>query len=146
MKVISLWQPYATLAVSGYKRFETRPFPPPSALAPGERLAIAATKQIKTEQQIVVNAPRLQRYYSQIGLPEWRTLVRGCIVGTVLLGEAFVITAEAIAKIDEQEYVFGDWRDGRWAWPLLDPIALATPIPMRGRQGIWNYAGEILAG
>src|SRR5580692_11927339 len=115
MKVICLWQPYAHLAVTRHKKNETRPFLPPSTLKVGDRFAIASTKQIKIEQQEAADHPRLVRHYRNLGLPAWRSLPCGCIVGTVALGEAFMIDNAIIADLDEKEYVFGDWRPGRFA-------------------------------
>lgn len=143
MKVISLWQPYAALAVHGYKRFETRPFPPPRTMVVGDRFAIASTKQIKSEQQVAAQHPRLQRYYRNLKLPEWILLSRGCIVGTVILGKTTEITNSTIMELDEQEYVFGDWRPGRFAWELLEPLAFKVPISVRGQQGVWDYNGLV---
>ena len=144
MKALSLWTPYSQLAVNGFKKYETRPFAPPSTLKVGDRFAIASTKQIKSEQEIAADHPRLARYYRHTGLPDWRSLSRGCIVGTVKLGRTVEIVRNVIVDLPEEEYVYGDWRPGRFAWELLNPIVFATPIPVRGQQGIWDYRGEIL--
>ncbi len=143
MKVLSLWQPFGHLAVHGHKRYETRSFAPPRSLPKGDRFAIAATKQIKTEQQLLANNPRLQHHYQHLNFVPWDKLPLGCILGTVVLGDVIEITPEIIIGLDEAEYVYGDWRPGRFAWELLDPIVLAEPIAVRGQQGIWDYAGEI---
>lgn len=143
MKAISLWQPFAALAVNGYKFHETRPFPPPETLKVGDRFAIASTKQPKSEQQIAAEHPRLLRYYQHRSLPHWSKLPRGCIVGTVALGGCRLIDRHMVMVLDEEEYVYGDWSLGRFAWLLRDPIALKRPIPVRGQQGIWNYDGCI---
>ena len=144
MKIISLWQPYAV--VRGFKRYETRPYPPPRTIQRGDRFGIASTKQIKLDQQTAAEHPRLQRCYRALGLPDWRNLPKGCIVGTVVLGETILIKPEFVMELSEEEYVYGDWRDGRYAWELRDPIALKLPIPVRGQQGIWEYVGEIPEG
>lgn len=40
--------------------------------------------------------------------------------------------------VSNQAY-YGDFRPGRWAWLLSDVKPLAEPIPVRGRQGLWNW-------
>lgn len=43
----------------------------------------------------------------------------------------------------EQERAFGDYRPNRYAWLLAEVKALKTPIPARGAQGLWTYAGPL---
>jgi hypothetical protein len=42
--------------------------------------------------------------------------------------------------LDDQERYFGDYSPGRWAWLLADVVALEQPIPVKGAQGLWNWA------
>jgi hypothetical protein len=44
---------------------------------------------------------------------------------------------------DSNEYAFGDYSPGRYAWLLADVRALPTPIPARGYQGLWTWEGEL---
>jgi hypothetical protein len=37
------------------------------------------------------------------------------------------------------EILFGDWREGRYAWELANVKPLAEPISVRGRQGLWDW-------
>ena len=144
MKVLSLWHPYAALAVYGFKRYETRPKAAPSTMKIGDRFGIASTKQIKTEQEACAEHPRLQRHYRDTGLPNWKDLPRGCIIGTVVLGESIKITTDMVMNLEEPEYVYGDWRIGRYAWPLSDPVLLKNPVPARGQQGIWEIDDNLI--
>lgn len=43
---------------------------------------------------------------------------------------------------DSNEYAFGDYTPGRYAWLLADVRALPEPIPAKGALGLWNYEGE----
>lgn len=36
---------------------------------------------------------------------------------------------------------FGEFAQGRWAWLLEDVVSLPAPIPARGGQRIWRWAG-----
>ena len=42
----------------------------------------------------------------------------------------------------ENEYLFGDWTPGRFAWKLENVQLLPEPIPAKGMQGLWNWGGE----
>ena len=37
-----------------------------------------------------------------------------------------------------QEYRFGDYALGRYAWELTELRRLREPIPALGKQGLWN--------
>ena len=41
--------------------------------------------------------------------------------------------------ITENELLFGDWTEGRYAWELQNIEVFAEPIPAKGRQGLWNW-------
>ncbi|GIP49646.1 hypothetical protein J53TS2_32370 [Paenibacillus sp. J53TS2] len=38
-----------------------------------------------------------------------------------------------------QEYRFGDFAPGRYAWELAELRPLLEPIPALGKQGLWNW-------
>lgn len=142
IRVISLWQPYATLFMLDRKGCETRGQKMP--FQRGERVAIAATKQVKREQKELFGHPRLQRYYRNEGLPDRiDDLPRGCIIGTAIAWNSFEITLEMAMNLEEREYVYGDWRPGRWAWDFQEKTLLKEPIPVRGGQGVWHYHGKL---
>ena len=50
---------------------------------------------------------------------------------------------DEILWITEQQFAFGDYRPGRFAWVLKDIQPLADPIPARGFQKIWNWETDI---
>ena len=41
-----------------------------------------------------------------------------------------------------QEYICGEYKEGRYAWILEDIKALEEPILSKGHLGIWNYLIE----
>lgn len=41
----------------------------------------------------------------------------------------------------ETQRPYGDFRPGRWAWLLTDVEAFDEPVPVKGRQGLWNWDG-----
>lgn len=141
MRVISLWQPYASLLVHGHKLNETRPFPAPSTII-RQRLGIASTKTIKPEQRALIEDPVFAEYYAKTGLPAFDDLPHGALVGSVYVNSSDIITEGDIEDTTEEELLYGDWRVGRYAWRCRDHQALDKPIPCRGAQGIWIWSDE----
>lgn len=138
MRVISIWQPWASLAVEGHKLFETRSFSAPKGLI-GQRIGIAATKNILPAQIAAYDDETFQQFYSETGLPELMDLPRGCILGTAILQASELMTEEFMNDVTEEEQIFGVWAEGRYAWRLRDPQAFKTPIIARGAQGFWEF-------
>jgi hypothetical protein len=154
MKALPLWQPWASLVACGAKRVETRSWPTPTTIL-GERIAIYATKGGLSKGDLhdlldtepFGSALRHLVPDAYAGAPTGkaleRALPRGVIVCTVRLARCAPITAEAGERLrvwDADEYAFGDYTAGRWAWVLedvlcLDPPALAAP---RG-QGLFEW-------
>lgn len=45
--------------------------------------------------------------------------------------------------LTDQERAFGLYASGRFAWLLMDTMALTVPVPARGHQQLWNYEGAL---
>ncbi|AGC36100.1 ASCH domain-containing protein [Rhizobium phage RHEph10] len=140
MKVISIWQPWATLIVHGYKRFETRTWAPPKSVI-GQRIGIAATKNVLPKQLEAFNDPEFQFFWDLLD-EDWQfeDLKRGYLLGTVLLDSFEEITEEFIADITREEKAYG-WYQGGFAWRLKEPQLLEHPIPIKGAQGLYEWKG-----
>ena len=39
----------------------------------------------------------------------------------------------------KKEIALGDWTPGRYAWKLANVKILQSPIPVKGKQGLWNF-------
>lgn len=140
MKVISIWQPWASLVIHGLKFFETRTWPAPPALM-GVELGIAATKNVTPEQRDAYVDPDFQFFYEQSGLEPLEELPRGVLLGTVTLHSVELITEDFLEDITHEERAFGYHVPGNYAWRLRDPKRLTTPVPIRGKQGIFEWSG-----
>ncbi|WLR90879.1 ASCH domain-containing protein [Shinella zoogloeoides] len=140
MKVISIWQPWTSLVVHGFKLFETRTWAPPAS-AVGERIGIASTKNITPDQRSAFADPLMQRYYAETGLPSLEELPRGYLLGTVLLHSVELITEEFLDDITEEERSYGWYHLGNYAWRLRYPQLLEHPIPIQGKQGLYEWKG-----
>lgn len=140
MKVISIWQPFATLLARGFKVYETRSWPAPKSLI-GQRIGIASTKVIKPEQRDAYNDPVFQVFYQENGLPDLKDLHHGYLLGTAILERVELITEEFVEEISPEEYAYGWYHQGGYAWAMVEPQPLLNPIPIRGQQGIYEWNG-----
>ena len=138
MRALSIWQPWATLIMTGHKRIETRGWAAPYSIR-GQRIAIAATKTIRAEQRHAAQEPHFREHYSATGLPSICELPLGCILGTVVIDGCREIDSELMQRLDSREEAFGIYAPARFAWFLRDPQPLPAPITVRGAQGLWNY-------
>lgn len=96
MKVNSIWNPYATLIVHGFKTIETKVWPTPSTIL-GQRIGIASTKTIKPEQRATLEDPEFLEYYENLGLPtSMDELHNGYLLGTVIIDSCDLVTEELL--------------------------------------------------
>ena len=68
MKALSIWQPWASLIMSGHKKIETRSWPAPYSIR-GQRIAIASTKTIRPDQRQAAAEDDFRMHYAGTGLP-----------------------------------------------------------------------------
>ena len=156
VKALTGWQPYPSLIVAGVKRFETRSWAPPVSLW-GERIAMHAAARPLVPESTAHDAWQATRLH--IGSP--LKLPRGVIVGTAVLrgawqvedygptvmgGRAFEFTIDEGAPRVERDDGLGDYSVGRWVWEFVDPYRLVVPIPIRGRQRLWNVPADVISG
>lgn len=137
MKCITLWQPWATLLLSPYKRIETRRF----ALGFRGRLLIHAAKRFKGEESELCQREPFASCLLNAGYDS-ASLPLGAIIGSVLVVDCVrtedVPWPEMRAAQAETEAAFGDFRSGRWAWVTEDPQTFREPVPYAGRQSFFD--------
>jgi hypothetical protein len=173
-RVLSLWQPWATLCV-GFngagttpplpaKQYETRHFQPRFKL-PIEVAIHAAKRWHRLETERVQAWPFADallragyslrdpskdygfsggREYTAYGLGP-KQIPLGAIIGVATI-VAVCPTQTALGSVDsltgehfrraQEEFQFGDYSAGRFAWQLANAIELPTPILFRGRQDV----------
>lgn len=127
MRCIVVCQPYASAIIEGIKDVENRTW----SIAPGP-LAIMAGKS--TEWRY--NMTSIQKRLIQPLLP-WENLPYGKILGSVN-----VIDVQHI----NFRFACNPWAFGPICWTLQNPRKLVTPIPYRGRQGIFHVPDDLLWG
>lgn len=139
MKVITIRQPWASLIALCEKRFETRSW---RTTYRGE-LAIHAGKNIDKAacQQEPIRSVLAKHGYNAVNMPT------GVILATCKLSNCLKVTENlAMAAffdngemVTDNEYYFGDFSEGRYAWELQDVQALENPIPAKGQLSLWEY-------
>lgn len=154
IKVLTLTQPWATLVAIGAKRIETRSW----GTAYRGPLAIHAGKGLgdmtPTDFQRLCNS---RPFYEALLPVAGRKVTTGDWIDTDLLPRGAVIAVTDLwtcIKIDpswgrhvpsyplppdEPERSFGNYAWGRYAWGLRNVRRLATPIPVRGALGLWDF-------
>lgn len=143
MKVLTLTQPWATLVAIGAKRYETRSW----ATRYRGPLAIHAAKGFPRHAQDLMLDEPFKWVLARGGYTDPEELPRGVIVAQVELVGCFATEgkpqAGALVQPALFEAVFGFFGPGRYAWALDKLRRLERPVPARGRQGLWDFEGEL---
>lgn len=162
MKALTIWQPWASLIVAGAKPYEFRGWRAPRSLI-GQRIVIhaAARKMNPTEVMALFVALRDRgtsehlRFlaaetclYPEKALPilarAWSPGEEGPLPMSAGLGTAILGEPRDGLEIAEEFGVpraNGSDRDehANWGWPMLEVERWDFPVPMRGKQGFWNW-------
>lgn len=136
MKIISLWEPWATLMAIDAKRIETRSW----STSYRGWLAIHAAKKWTKDQQAYAKSDGFRKALDAAGVTKFPL---GCIVGVVRLLECKRIVDKKQPWIlqhmeppSEPELWFGNYEVGRFGWVTDKAFRLPEPIPFRGLQGL----------
>ena len=152
MKAISIWQPHASLWLSGRKRYETRSWPLPRSLI-GQRIAVHASKSMEDLRDFAEyladlrdgggDCDPLVRVYldtlATLGFRTFGDLPRGALLGTLIVDAALPSASL------EDPGPFGNFAPGRYAWPGRDATLFSRPVPYRGQQGFFDVPDELIA-
>ena len=87
--------------------------------------------------------------------PYIRDLPRGAVIATADLVDcweiaavesingritnAFVSKPPGVERVTQQDLLLGEWSIHRYAWELANVEILPQPVPVRGKQGLWNW-------
>ncbi|BBI34492.1 ASCH domain-containing protein [Cohnella abietis] len=145
MKAITIHQPWATLIALGEKKYETRSW----ATKHRGPLAIHAGMKIDREacERESIKSTLAKHGYTADNLPT------GAIVAITNLRECYKVHRDILAGLVllhaestrtyletlSNEYHFGDYGVGRFAWRMKDVRRLIDPVPAKGQQGLWNW-------
>lgn len=147
MKAITIKQPWATLIALGEKKFETRSW---QTKYRGQ-LAIHAGKTIDME---AYEWSEIRTALLKHGIQSHEDLPTGVVLATANLIECHKIKTNYFPMYDEEkastesglliegdEYWFGDYDEGRYAWELTNLQVLSEPVPAKGQLSLWEWDG-----
>jgi len=141
MKAITIKQPWATLIALREKQFETRSWQTKHR----GPIAIHAGKSVDKEACIAF-ADILKKH----GITSIKELPTGVVILTANLVDCHKVIFDygdnAIMhtklKISGNEYDFGDYEEGRYAWELDSVQVLSEPVPAKGQLSLWEWNGD----
>jgi len=151
MKALSVIQPWATLAVSGGKKYETRNWSTryrgPLAIHASAKLAAAgcytfdeawALKELLDVMGEILSSDLDYQALANL-ITQPGTLPTGAVIGTAELIAVHRIDPLFVARLSQRELAFGNYATGRYAWELANPVSLIEPVPARGMPGLWEW-------
>ena len=136
--VLTLWEPWASLIVAGFKRHETRHW---STKVRG-RVAIHAAKRV-----VLDVAPELDELCNfALGAGWRRTRPLGCVLAVANLKGCFAADHLAegrpplLSAVQDCDHLAGNFDDGRFGFCLDDVRPLICPLPLTSRQTpLWSW-------
>lgn len=145
MKILSLWQPWATLIAIGAKKIETRSW----STAYRGPIAIHAAKHWDAESLRTCGIEPFRSVLS--GSRNWGTERPVCPLGAILcvVDLKHCIPTKAVNlylmpdEHAEHEWEFGNYDVGRYAWALSNLRPLREPISHKGGQGLRNLPSAV---
>lgn len=124
MKVLTVKEPYASLIINGYKKYEFRTWKTNYR----GKILIHAGKSFDKETM---------NRFSKLNLK----YKPGYIIGEVNIVDCILITKEFNDKlIKENELIYGMNKNRTgYAWKLDNVKIYDNPIKINGKLGLWNY-------
>lgn len=141
MRAITLWQPWASLVAFEEKKVETRCW---STKYRGE-LAIHSAARTPASLGVSRYDEKFVAALNEISKKHnWREYALiddvplGCVLCIVKL-VSIELTATVRGDLSEQERLFGNYEDGRYAWFFEMVQKFDVPIPAKGNRMLWNW-------
>ena len=129
MKALTIREPWASLIVDGYKKYEFRSW------RTNYRGKILIHAGISIEKDML---NRFKNYNLEC--------VKGAIIGEAILTDCILVGKklnEELRKIDPIVYGKSNHVE-KYAWKLENVIKYENPIYCKGQLGLWNFEGEKL--
>lgn len=149
MKALTIWQPWASLIMAGFKPYEFRGWEVPRYVR-NERIVIhAGARQLKKDEVAAIIDQLANGEFAggmktdaiaflEDVLMDRRRLPRAAGLGTVRLGEAK--QSHELWPDQFEGYSDSDRaRVSNWAWPVSDIRHFEPIVPLNGHQGFWNW-------
>lgn len=151
LKALTIWQPWASLVMAGWKPYEFRRWDYRTRYPDqeGKRIVIHAGARYVRPDEVRDLIRRLEREegggtaLDREALPALRHLLRdvrtsltACGLGTVMLGRPRRCTDLFRGQVADSDRI----DEHMWAWPMGEPRPFDDPVPRRGAQGFWNWS------
>lgn len=141
-RALTLSQPWATLVATGAKQFETRSWPTNYR----GWIAIHAAKNVPKEARGLWHQnPRIRIALEEAGYEGQKELPLGCLLCVVRLTDC-LDTFTWTPSPASDEYHFGNYAPGRFAFSLDDRRLLKRPPLLRGMLGLWTLPTPLTSG
>lgn len=124
MKVLTIKQPWATLIIDGYKRYEFRSWKTNYR----GKILIHAGKSLEKDMDLKFRSYNLNHEL-------------GAIIGEATLVDCILVDDDFNNRLKEIDpFVYGRSNHvQRYAWKLDNIIKYDKPIYVKGHLGLWNY-------
>ena len=147
-KVITIWQPYASLIAMGIKTIETRywgtHYRGPIVVHAAKRCDIdIAIECRRAAEWIAENNIQLPESLERFSVPE---PLMGHALGWCELADCLRVPPQGWTpgkEASEADFGFGDLSPGRFAWKLGPFHPFPQPIAAKGQQGLWDWPYEL---
>lgn len=138
MKAISLWQPWAQAMALGLKRNETRSWP---TLHRGDLVICASKKKLDDVAYSIARCHGLLKDFEAVP-HEMQFGVALCVVSVLRC-----VSTDTLMRnyLEASEYDLGDYSPGRFVWVTHHLRVLKAPVPVVGRQGLWELPEDVAA-
>ena len=124
MKALTIKEPWASLIIEGYKKYELRSW------------------KTNYRGKILIHAGKGLEKENLIKFKDYDIYIKpGMIIGEATLVDCIKVTPEfqnELFKIDRTVYGRSNHAED-FAWKLENIIKYDKPIPMKGQLGLWNY-------
>lgn len=134
IKVITLWQPWASLMALGAKGYETRSW----LTTVRGPIAVHAAQRYQKDQDDYFWKPSFRAALREGGILRPHDLPFGKLLSIHNLVDVFK-TEDVCKSLSSEELEFGNYLPNRFAWKMPLVYKLSEPIPVKGFQGLWNW-------
>lgn len=144
MKTLTIKQPWASLIAFGEKEIETRSwrtkYRGPLLIHAGKSVDHDICK-IHPFTDVLVNHGIIFKQDMPTGVIVAKCELASC--QKIIEDDGICATTDGHILIKGNEYEFGDYTEGRYAWILGNIKLLKKPIPAKGKLSLWEYEGVI---
>jgi hypothetical protein len=134
IRVITLWEVWASLMAVGAKKLETRSW----AVKYRGPIGIHAAGHWTAEQADYFTIDPYRSALAAGGINSEADLHLGCVLTIGILKKIYR-TEEVRPRLTVEEEAFGNYEAGRYAWNIEVVYQLPKPIPARGARGLWFW-------